>query len=698
MAGEDSKSSGELGEFYIANFLELIGWKQRQSNESISCYESIKHNINNAKKGRTTHGIDELYTYKSPMDSNTLIHSVISVKHNDKQYPTSPNSKFKEHFNELAYTVECFQNSNQITENRNNYNDIDDEQIIGLLFWIASNEDKNFSIISKVKNPRLDNNLNYERIHIIDNDRVTFITNCIDLIKNEFQGYDYNFYYFDTPNNFSDSKKQSSGKVLPLEMLNSNIQVFKLTKEKEVVLVIVLKDEYKQDILKRILGLAHRLSNNLTSNIQILFPKFEHSRQENINSIKSVKSTFAQKEFIDTTIIRGYDIGFKNTPDNTSKSINIPNETIKDEVDNGQILPYGEHLRNLLNTSQISESELKTLLKDKGIFFCDNKREHTVPVLTSLLLTPSEFNILKEYQQTKDDKEKRHESKFKTIEEPNVLNINKALGTFDLKVLETKKFKNYNYKTSKVSFIADKEKKQLTLTYEIERYSRNKSWSEQKDFFKGTIIIDCSNGNLEVIAKNISTAPETLDINRNLIKEIKNKLVINNIIDKTTNEEKILMNKMSNKEVLKFLLSFTDNTKLIDLTFKDISKIDIEIDKSISLPKEHTIKWMENKINKFQFDGDKVEDIELLTDDSNHQYLKCWGIVAKYEFDNHNGKGDTVLEFKFHPKNHEFFIQIEKCNFDKRIHQQKNIEDMILDNIDKVKYLSHKDIIEKKDV
>jgi hypothetical protein len=105
---------------------------------------------------------------------------------------------------------------------------------------------------------------------------------------------------------------------------------------------------------------------------------------------------------------------------------------------------------------------------------------------------------------------------------------------------------------------------------------------------------------------------------------------------------------------------------------------------------------MENKIKKFQFDGDRIEDIELLTDNSNHQYLKCWGIVAKYEFDNLKGKGDTVLEFKFNPKNDEFFIQIDKCNFDKKIYQHKNIEEMILSNIDKVKYLSHKEIMDNK--
>ena len=75
--GEKSKNSGELGEAYVTNFLKLIGWATSQENESIGCVESDKHNTNGAQKGKTTHGIDALYTYESPLDSNMLIHSVV---------------------------------------------------------------------------------------------------------------------------------------------------------------------------------------------------------------------------------------------------------------------------------------------------------------------------------------------------------------------------------------------------------------------------------------------------------------------------------------------------------------------------------------------------------------------------------------------------------------------------------------------
>lgn len=700
--GEKSKNSGELGEAYVANFLTLIGWDAIQSNLSIGCSESEKHNINNTKTGKSTHGIDELYTYESPMDSSTLIHSVISVKHTENKYPTSPNTKFKEHITDLAHTIECFKESELIVGSREGYV-ADNEEIVGILFWLSSQDNNDFSLISQLKNPILDEDLLYERIHILDNCRVDFITKSIKLIKEKFQAYQYSFHYIDTPNNLSDNNKQYNGNSLPIEMLSSDIQVFKLIKDKEIILVIVLKDEFHTDTLKRILGLAHRISNNLTSNIQIFFPSFDHEKQDNINSVNSIKAKFRKQEFTNTTHVFGYDISFKdtNTNKNIETSTSIPNKDIDEKyIDNGTMLPYGEQLRSLLSTSLITEPELKRVLREKGIFVCNPNKEKTIPILTSLLLSPKEFDTLKEHQKTKEDKEKRQESRFKTEIKPTIENLKPFFKSCNLYDIDGGKFKNYKYTTPMVNFRSDKDKKQLIVEYEIERYQRNKSWNEQTDFFKGSVIFDCSGGNLEIIAKSISTAKETLEINRNIINHIKLKLIEGDIISKTTKEEKILMNDMTNEERLQFLLAFTDNSILTDIEFIDITSIEIEIDETATLPDSSKIKWMEDKIKKLKLDGKKIEDIEILTNNANHKYLKCWGLVAEYKFDNPitSGSGTTIIDFRFNVANkNEFFIQISKSKFDKKKYKEKNIEEIIWSSIDSIKHQKHKEIMEKKE-
>jgi hypothetical protein len=605
-------------------------------------------------------------------------------------YPNSPNSKFKEHIADLAYAIECFIESKLIANNREGY-EIENEQIVGVLFWLSSKSPKKASIISKIKNPELKNDLVFDRVHVIDNDRIEFISKSINIIKEKFSSYKFNFYYIDTPNNLSDREKQCSGNILPIEMLNSDIQIFKLEKEKEIILVIVVKDNFDVESLKRILGLAHRITNNLTSNVQIFFPQLEHERQDNTNLISRIKNQFKDKDFINTTYVYGYDLGFKGNNQTIETSNVIPNEKIEEQIlDNGKILPYGEQLRSLLSNSLISPSELKSLLRDKGIFVCDPVKENTIPILTSMLLSPEEFDILKEKQKTKEDKEKRHSSKFKTEQQVTIEKLKSALKSIDLNDMDKQKIKNYKYKTSKVNYEINKENNELVLNYEIERYQRNKSWDEQTNFFKGCVILDCNGKELEIIAKNISTSKETLEINQMIINHTKSKLIENKIISKTAKEEKILMNDMTNKEVLKFLLSFTDNTKLTDIKFIDIISIDIEIDDTITLPEE-------NKIQKLKLDGKKIEDIEILTDDTNHKYLKCWGIVAEFKYDNLEAKGSSVVEFKFNTSNKgEFFIQIGKSKFDKKIYKQKEIDQMILKDIDNIKYTIHKEIMDSK--
>ncbi len=283
---------------------------------------------------------------------------------------------------------------------------------------------------------------------------------------------------------------------------------------------------------------------------------------------------------------------------------------------------------------------------------------------------------------------------------PTTEKLKQSLKSINLNDLDKNKFKNYKYKNSNVTFEVDKSKNQLIVNYEIERYQRNKSWNKQTDYFKGAVILDCNN-NSEIIAKNISTSKETLEINKNIVNHIHRELIENNIISQTTKEEKILMDDMNNKEILQFLLAFHDNKILANVEFINIISIDIEIDETITLPDLSQIKWMEKKIKKLKLDGKKIEDIEIITNTENHEYLKCWGLTAEYKYNNPriSGEGVVIIDFKFNTTNkNEFFIQIGKCKFkfNKKEYKQTEINEMILSDIDNIKHKKHKEIMGKK--
>lgn len=73
------------------------------------------------------------------------------------------------------------------------------------------------------------------------------------------------------------------------------------------------------------------------------------------------------------------------------------------KVNPSSFIPSGEMIRDLANQTYISEADIKTILRRRGIFTPNNQKERTVAILSCLLLSPSEFEILIERQTIKED-------------------------------------------------------------------------------------------------------------------------------------------------------------------------------------------------------------------------------------------------------------------------------------------------------
>ena len=83
------------------------------------------------------------------------------------------------------------------------------------------------------------------------------------------------------------------------------------------------------------------------------------------------------------------------------------------ESENRTFLPYGDSLRVLIAHSELSASNHRSILNNKGIFLGDYDKNNTVPALMKLLLDPSEFQELIDLQSSKEDNEK-----FRTLKLP----------------------------------------------------------------------------------------------------------------------------------------------------------------------------------------------------------------------------------------------------------------------------------------
>ncbi|OXA80172.1 GapS4a family protein, partial [Flavobacterium frigidimaris] len=278
----DPKSVGEKGEKIVDYFFrDILGYGNVLHGESITCNKPFKHKDKKAKGNRTTHGIDAFVSMVSPMEDNVLDVGVISSKFTSKAYPNSPKTTFKEHFNDLAHTLECFKNSKLSAETNFGSSNVNKTEVFGILVWASNKSDENKNIISEVSNIQFDSDLVFDKIIVLDNNRLNFFVETIQNAKKEFGKENLKFVYHNTGLNNISLQSQSFGDFLPLEYLFSDIIPVRIEREGKVELLIFSKDEFSSDNCSKLLDFAKGFDHlGSISSIILSFPDFndlEHS-------------------------------------------------------------------------------------------------------------------------------------------------------------------------------------------------------------------------------------------------------------------------------------------------------------------------------------------------------------------------------------------------------------------------------------
>nr|WP_245399171.1 hypothetical protein [Pseudomonas syringae] len=133
--GEWSKKLGERGEHITESLLNLIGWKAALKGHEFDCVKPVPHSTTD--NPRKTHGADFVFSCLSPLEDGILKHLVISSKFTSGPYPTSPGPLFKDHFTDLARTVECFNRSPLKKSINSGYTGASAQSLAGILCWFS---------------------------------------------------------------------------------------------------------------------------------------------------------------------------------------------------------------------------------------------------------------------------------------------------------------------------------------------------------------------------------------------------------------------------------------------------------------------------------------------------------------------------------------------------------------------------------
>jgi len=331
----------------------------------------------------------------------------------------------------------------------------------------------------------------------------------------------------------------------------------------------------------------------------------------------------------------------------------------QEHKDANKILPYGELLRGLANQGYLVKSDLKKFLRNRGIFFNTTEKEKLVPCVACLLLSPIEFDELREYQNTKEDNFKKNTSRLNWSSEYNIFDAIKNIK-FE-KIIPNEGYNFYLVKEPNIIF-SPKEKDKVKIEYELERNDFNKSFYESTNRFRGEIEIEKISENEIKITKSY-TSSESNFVGDSLIRIAENHFKENNHVSRNVTLKKILFSDFDNEERIVFFYRLSSNMDSTYFTFKDIVNMEFRPDNDEKLPEE--IEWMKNK-SELKLKGKSIHDTFFIKDKKYHKNLQFWEMESSYsfKFEIYEGNCNVVFSFKdYLNKNDKAEFEINISNF-----------------------------------
>ena len=683
--GEWSKKIGEKGEQIAKEFFNLAGWVNAQNNIEIQCIN--KKNHGSPQKLRKTHGIDHFFSYQSQLIARTLDNIAISDKCTFDFYPSSITSKYRDHHNDLAMALECFRRSPIRQDAIKSFSGlINNSRDVGVLFWISLSEPEDRDIMSQIGRVRNVDSYNYQTIYVVDNKRASFIYNTITYLKNLKPDSQLEFVYQNTGKNNSSADRLTSGNILPVDFINSGILLIKLIHPDNTnTLVISVIDKFDKKNCKRLMGLALNVAQGFANNSLILFADYNPLMHN--NQVNEVKSSFVDSRFATSVIVSSFHDDFRNSAINirqelaTSSSqplINISqleqdSEFLNIQQENKQILPYGELLRTFLEQSYISPGDLKELLRHRGIFSCNNEKKDTIPILSTTILTPNEFDWLRENQSTKEDNPKVITRTIEIQTEETLLNI--IPENIDVSLIANPEFANYKVIGSPEFISVNSNPDCVQIDIFVERIDKQKSWANEKNVFPASLEITKIPETNKILIESTFTAKETKTVIGKLTSSLVKSFKDCGYITQEGKLEKIVFASFTNVNRFKFIFAITENLVSSCLYFVDIVDAKFSLDEEQELPKD--IIWMQKNIKTYSLNGDKLHKTLFLKTE-NQRFINLHGVESRFKFNLKFNKqeilGECVVSIGFpnydvsqRNTNAEVEIKVKSLNFKNHI-------------------------------
>ncbi len=309
------------------------------------------------------------------------------------------------------------------------------------------------------------------------------------------------------------------------------------------------------------------------------------------------------------------------------------------------LLPYGEALRGFMEQPYIASADLKSSLRSRGIFLRRNEKRDTIPVLVCCLLSPQEFEDLRQRQENREDNPKTITRTLAWSSNKSVLDaLPKELNLAELLFGDSV---NYKVVGSPEFVPVGNDHNNVCCEFEIEREDLSKNWAATRNHFKGKLRIEKPGAGSAIRFVLTNTADETKDLNHRFVRRLTQHFKENGDVNGDSEIETIRFLNFDNEGRIAFFRSLTRGVESAGLEFVEVTDCGVCPDGRGALPRE--VKWMEGHVKGLNINGVALQETVFMSEQyrAYHKLFLFYGMEAKFRFDIPVAKGICSIGFEF---------------------------------------------------
>jgi hypothetical protein len=251
-------------------------------------------------------------------------------------------------------------------------------------------------------------------------------------------------------------------------------------------------------------------------------------------------------------------------------------------LDFEKFLPYGETLRGYLRQSFVKLADLSELLRSRGVFVQSAEKEDLVALLTTTLISPSEFQTLLDCRKERDLREK-------IIERTRAWKSNRSLrdaanAVVDLEKLDFESTEKCKLVGKPTIVPINGHSEYIEVKFTVLRTRKSLDWSDEETQFSGKVTLKKVEVAGQVILTITHTSPETKEIAEKYAKLIEDSLQASDDIGEPSSEDQILYSTFDNIQRADFLLSLTGGCSHGELKFVRLVNLEALTDTTQKIP------------------------------------------------------------------------------------------------------------------